>query len=146
MMRAMVKGGGVAGKAQARSGVVVRAAANGSGPRPKAPSLLQAMSFNGPAPEIINARAAMIGFLAAIGSEAVAGQTVAQTAHEHPVAVGATVVAITAASLAPILQGALRSESLGPFTPKAELANGRAAMLGMVLLLCLERASGQPMF
>lgn len=36
--------------------------------------------------------------------------------------------------------------SLGPFTPDAELRNGRAAMLGLLALLFIEGSSSQGFF
>jgi hypothetical protein len=36
--------------------------------------------------------------------------------------------------------------SFGPFTPDAELRNGRAAMLGLAALIFVEGASSQPFF
>jgi hypothetical protein len=49
------------------------------------------------------------------------------------------------ASLVPILKGAKR-EAFGIFTPRAEVTNARAAMLGFGLLLILESKSGVPFF
>jgi hypothetical protein len=34
----------------------------------------------------------------------------------------------------------------GPFTPRAEVTNGRAAMLGFAVLLALEAKAGVPFF
>lgn len=34
----------------------------------------------------------------------------------------------------------------GPFTPRAEITNGRAAMLGFAILVLLESKSGVPFF
>jgi hypothetical protein len=53
--------------------------------------------------------------------------TLAQWAQE-PTAVTLTFVLFMAASLAPIFNRADGKERLGPFTPAAELLNGRAAM------------------
>merc|ERR1712094_103155 len=52
-------------------------------PPPPAPvkkdlSFGDAMAFAGPAPEIINGRLAMLGFIAALGAEAASGETVFQ--------------------------------------------------------------------
>jgi len=53
---------------------------------------------------------------------------------------------IVVASLIPITKGAI-SEPFGPFTPRAERVNGRAAMLAIAAVLALEsRAGGVPFF
>ena len=60
--------------------------------------------------------------------ERLAGKsTLAQWAQE-PTAVTLTFALFIAASLAPIFNRADGKERLGPFTPSAELLNGRAAM------------------
>lgn len=47
---------------------------------------------------------------------------------QEPTAITLTFVLFMAASLAPIFNCADGKERLGPFTPTAELINGRAAM------------------
>lgn len=49
------------------------------------------------------------------------------------------------ASMVPILNNA-RMEPFGIFTPKAEMTNGRAAMLGFACILALEHKFGVPFF
>eukprot|EP00798_Chlamydomonas_sp_ICE-L_P023512 gene23512-biopygen18044 len=39
-----------------------------------------------------------------------------------------------------------KAESFGPFTPNAELLNGRAAMIGFAALLAFEATNGAAMF
>ena len=46
-----------------------------------------------------------------------------------------------AASLIPLLSSTKRN-AFGPFTPWAEMVNGRAAMIGFSLLLACEAARG----
>ena len=107
-------------------------------------SLLAAFEFD-KAPEIINGRLAMIAFVAALGAELASGDSVLRQFGESPVGVVLTVVTFTAASLIPLLSGA-KKEPFGPFTPSAELINGRAAMLGFAFLLLAEAVNGKAFF
>ena len=45
-----------------------------------------------------------------------------------------------------VLQGVQNTEAFGPFTPAAELLNGRAAMLGFGALLAVEADKGSALF
>merc|ERR1711959_216309 len=87
-------------------------------PPPKAPTFGDAMAFAGSAPETVNGRLAMLGFIAALGA---------------------------AASLIPILKG-VKKEKFAFFSPEAEMLNGRAAMIGFALLLAIEAKSGAAFF
>ncbi len=51
----------------------------------------------------------------------------------------------TAASIIPIFKGA-KTEAFGPFSPKAEMINGRAAMLGLAAMLVIEGVKGTALF
>ena len=136
-----------------------------------------AMKFNGPAPEIINGRLAMIGIITAAFNEANYSETVLQQVPHVPVRIAAAVAIVTYSSLVPILKGA-KSEAFGElsmrsfmftgslaftncllrtysafacndagvFTPRAEVTNARAAMLGFAVLLLLENKSAVPFF
>lgn len=105
--------------------------------------------------ELINSRAAMLGIVAAIGSEVLSGQSVwSQLAGKyvdgevvekaHGVSTlyfGAIVVIITMATLAPKFLGdnpSAEEKEFGPFTASAETINGRAAMMGFISLLVVE--------
>jgi len=115
-------------------------------PTPAAPSIGEAMAFSGSAPEIINGRLAMLGFVAALGAEFASQQTIAQQVSEGPKAlIFGTFLLFTIASLVPILKGT-KKEALGPFTPAAEMLNGRAAMLGIAFLLLSEASQNAPFF
>ena len=115
-------------------------------PTPAAPSIGEAMAFSGSAPEIINGRLAMLGFVAALGAEFASQETVVQQVAEGPkVLIFGTFLLFTIASLIPILKGA-KKEALGPFTPAAEMLNGRAAMLGIAFLLLSEASQNAPFF
>ncbi len=46
----------------------------------------------------------------------------------------------------PILRGAKLDKSVGPFNPRAEILNGRIAMLGFAALLVSEWANGGAFF
>ncbi|KAF5206148.1 Early light-induced protein [Thalictrum thalictroides] len=102
------------------------------------------LAFSGPAPERINGRLAMIGFVAAIAAELAQGQdVVAQIANGGvPWFVGTSVV-FTIASLIPLFKGvSVESKSNGLMTSDAELLNGRFAMLGLVALVFTEFVTG----
>ena len=114
------------------------------------------MGFGGPAPEVVNGRAAMLGVLAAIGGELTTGKTVVgQLLAGGAAPMGAIFVAVALASFAPMVTGSSaaaafnkekEAKALGPFTAQAEMLNGRAAMMGFAALLALEATSGMPFF
>ena len=114
------------------------------------------MGFGGPAPEVINGRAAMLGFLAAVGAELATQDSIFKQLGEGG-AGGMIFVfaAVTAASFAPIFNGqdAQKSflknsqpEEFGPFNAQAEMLNGRAAMMGLLFLLAAEASQGKAFF
>ncbi|KAF9618603.1 hypothetical protein IFM89_002298 [Coptis chinensis] len=102
------------------------------------------LAFSGPAPERINGRLAMIGFVAAIAAELAQGEdVVAQLANGGiPWFVGTSVV-LSLASLIPLFKGVtVESKSDGLMTSDAEMWNGRFAMLGLVALVFTEFVKG----
>lgn len=103
------------------------------------------MAFSGPAPEIINSRLSMIAVVAALGAELSSGQSVLRQWACEPTAIILTVVTFTVASLIPMFNNTKR-EAFGPFTPEAEITNGRAAMLGFASLLVFEAFKGSALF
>ncbi|KAL6880644.1 hypothetical protein ACP4OV_012209 [Aristida adscensionis] len=110
-------------------------------------SIWDALAFTGPAPERINGRLAMVGFVAALAVEASrGGGLLAQAESGTGLAWFAyTAVALSVASLVPLLQGeTAESRSGGAFTADAELWNGRLAMLGLVALAATEYLTGAP--
>uniref|UniRef100_K4A1W7 Uncharacterized protein n=1 Tax=Setaria italica TaxID=4555 RepID=K4A1W7_SETIT len=107
-------------------------------PKPKAakkpPSrgLWDALAFSGPAPERINGRLAMVGFVSALAMEASRGGGLLSQAGSGS---GLACFAATAAAL---------SVAGGVMSADAELWNGRFAMLGLVALAFNEYLTGAP--
>ncbi|CAN6203166.1 unnamed protein product [Urochloa humidicola] len=115
--------------------------------RKPAAGLWDALAFSGPAPERINGRLAMVGFVSALAVEAARGDgLLAQAGNGAGLTWFAyTAVVLSAASLAPLLQGeSAEGRSGGLFTADAELWNGRLAMLGLVALAATEYLTGVP--
>ncbi|CAN6197041.1 unnamed protein product [Urochloa humidicola] len=113
----------------------------------KPASIWDALAFSGPAPERINGRLAMVGFVSALAVEAARGDgLLAQAGNSAGLTWFAyTAVVLSAASLAPLLQGeSVEGRSGGLFTADAELWNGRLAMLGLVALAATEYLTGAP--
>ncbi|KAI7743000.1 hypothetical protein M8C21_032665 [Ambrosia artemisiifolia] len=102
------------------------------------------LAFGGPAPERINGRLAMIGFVSALAVELSSGEGVlSQISHGGVPAFVATSVVLSLASLVPLFKGVrAESKSSGLMTSDAELWNGRAAMLGLVALAFTEFVTG----
>ncbi|KAM7462847.1 hypothetical protein LguiA_030968 [Lonicera macranthoides] len=114
-------------------------------PSPKASTnVFDLLAFSGPAPERINGRLAMIGFVAAMAVEASNGQDLfAQISNGGvPWFLGTSMV-LTLASLVPLFKGiSVQSKSKGLMTSDAEMWNGRFAMLGLVALAFTEYLKG----
>ncbi|EEF45231.1 early light-induced protein, chloroplastic [Ricinus communis] len=102
------------------------------------------LAFSGPAPERINGRLAMIGFVAAMAVELAKGQDLFTQVSSGGITwfVGTSVV-LSLASLIPLFKGVnVESKSKGLMTSDAELWNGRFAMLGLVALAFTEYVIG----
>ncbi|KAF5832724.1 chloroplast carotene biosynthesis related protein [Dunaliella salina] len=108
------------------------------------PSVEEVMGFSG-APEIINGRLAMLGFVAALGAELSTGDSVLRQLAEEPTLISLTFILFSAASLVPAF-ARRNGDTLGPFTPQAEMLNGRAAMIGFAAMLILESVQGAALF
>ncbi|KAM3707251.1 hypothetical protein ACJW31_02G010200 [Castanea mollissima] len=107
-------------------------------------NILDLFAFSGAAPERINGRLAMIGFVSAMAVELSSGEDVfAQISNGGiPWFLGTSIV-LTCASLIPMFKGiSAESKSEGVMTSDAEMWNGRFAMLGLVSLALTEYVKG----
>uniref|UniRef100_A0A7N0VME3 Uncharacterized protein n=1 Tax=Kalanchoe fedtschenkoi TaxID=63787 RepID=A0A7N0VME3_KALFE len=102
------------------------------------------LAFDGPAPERINGRLAMLGFVSAMAVELSSGQDVfSQISNGGVPLFLASSVVLSIASLVPLFKGvSVQSKSDGLMTSDAELWNGRFAMLGLVALAFTEFVKG----
>ncbi|XP_024527173.1 early light-induced protein 1, chloroplastic [Selaginella moellendorffii] len=109
------------------------------------------MAFDGPGPETINGRLAMLGLVWAFVAEKLTGETVAQLLYA-PGNNGlfyyfAMVQLFMYASLVTMFNGeSPDSRAIGPFTAKAERWNGRLAMMGFLSLVVNEAFINTPVF
>lgn len=117
-------------------------------PSPVAPKVStkfsDVLAFSGPAPERINGRLAMVGFVAALAVELSKGQDVFTQISDGgiPLFLGTSIL-LSLASLIPLFKGVtVESKSDGFMTSDAELWNGRFAMLGLVALAFTEYVKG----
>ena len=101
-------------------------------------------AFSGPAPERINGRLAMVGFVSALAVELSKGQDVFTQISDGGVSLFlATSILLSVASVIPLFKGvSVESKSNGIMTSDAELWNGRLAMLGLVALAFTEYVKG----
>jgi hypothetical protein len=114
-------------------------------------SFFSVFAFDGAAPEVINCRLAMLGFVWAVVAERLTGQTVFQqvtNAGQPGLFYFLAVVQLfTYASMVPIMSGeSTDARSFGPFTAKAERWNGRIAMLGFLGLVVTEAFTHSAVF
>ncbi|CAN8258427.1 unnamed protein product [Cochlearia groenlandica] len=102
------------------------------------------LAFSGPAPERINGRLAMVGFVAALAVELSKGENVLAQISDGGVSwFVVTTAVLTLASFVPLVKGiTVESKSKGIMTSDAELWNGRFAMLGLVALAFTEFVKG----
>uniref|UniRef100_A0A0E0LHS4 Uncharacterized protein n=1 Tax=Oryza punctata TaxID=4537 RepID=A0A0E0LHS4_ORYPU len=110
--------------------------------------LWDVLAFSGPAPERINGRLAMVGFVSALAVEASRGGGLLDQAGSGSGLAwfAATAAVLSAASLVPLLRGeSAEARSGGVMSADAELWNGRFAMLGLVALAFTEFLTGSPL-
>ncbi|CAM6029315.1 unnamed protein product [Sphagnum balticum] len=106
-------------------------------------SFWSVFAFDGAAPETINCRLAMLGFVWAVVAEKMTGLTVLEQLFS-PGSTGlvyfvGAIQLLTYASLVPIMNGeSTDARRFGPFTAKAERWNGRLAMIGFFSLIVTE--------
>eukprot|EP01024_Parvocaulis_polyphysoides_P039475 TRINITY_DN35693_c0_g1_i1.p3 TRINITY_DN35693_c0_g1~~TRINITY_DN35693_c0_g1_i1.p3 ORF type:complete len:189 (-),score=2.50 TRINITY_DN35693_c0_g1_i1:238-732(-) len=110
-----------------------------------ATSFFNVMKFNGLAPEVVNGRLAMLGFVTAAIREFQTGETILTQVQNASLLTWLWFALWVYASLVPMFKGA-RMEAFGWFTPRAEITNGRAAMLGFAIQLILEIQSDMSFF
>jgi Chlorophyll A-B binding protein len=92
------------------------------------PDLSALLAFDGPAPELVNGRLAMLGFFSALAAELATGEGVLKQASEAPGLVLATFAVFGIASFIPLFKGVKpEDERAGPLTADVERFNGRAA-------------------
>ncbi|EIE20031.1 hypothetical protein COCSUDRAFT_58256 [Coccomyxa subellipsoidea C-169] len=113
------------------------------------------MAFDGPAPERINGRIAMIAFAGAAVAEAVSGKSILEQAAVAPISVGLTMFLISLASLFPKYSAGVSlsqlidatgregmPKELAFFNKTHEVWVGRVAMLGFLGTLAVEVIKG----
>ncbi|KAL2902019.1 Early light-induced protein 1 chloroplastic [Bienertia sinuspersici] len=114
-------------------------------PKPKvSTNFTDLFAFSGPAPERINGRLAMIGFVAAIAVELSQGtDLLSQISDGGAQWFLGTSILLSVASLVPLSKGSrAEAKTEGVMNANAELWNGRLAMLGLVALALTEMAKG----
>ena len=92
------------------------------------------LNFNNWAPEVINGRCAMIGFISGKGYEVITHQNILLQPHALEAFI-TTVGIITVSSLITSNPEESYDSSNKPFTPTVEMLNGRMAMLGVLFTL-----------
>ncbi|OAY76634.1 Early light-induced protein 1, chloroplastic [Ananas comosus] len=105
------------------------------------------LAFSGPAPERINGRLAMVGFVSAVAVEVAKGDGIfAQLSNGGVPWFLFTAALLSVASLVPLFRGeSVQSRSGAVMSADAELWNGRFAMLGLVALAFTEYVKGGPL-
>lgn len=114
-------------------------------------ALSDAMRFKGAGPEIINGRLSMVAVVSAIAAELVTGKTIVEQFQLAPVPIVGISSLFVIATLIPILKGVPRKDAaefggIKYFTSKAELINGRLAIIGFPCLLIQELINMAPTF
>lgn len=101
--------------------------------------LAEAMSPGGLVPEITNGRGAMAAMLIAFVKELTTGKPVGEQIKSDPIFIVIVFGLIIVGSIVPVFRGAdLDQKGAGPFTPRAEIWNGRV-VCSMYLFACREQ-------
>ncbi|KAI5057673.1 hypothetical protein GOP47_0027688 [Adiantum capillus-veneris] len=113
-------------------------------------SLGSLFAVDGAAPETINGRMAMVGFVWALVAEKMTGLTVVEQLFNPATSgvlwFGAVVQLFTLASIIPFVNGeSTDARRWGPFNARAERWNGRLAMIGFAALLVDEMIRQGPL-
>jgi hypothetical protein len=103
-------------------------------------------SFAGLLPETINSRAAMLGMLTVWAAELRTGTPLFVQIQQAPLSIAATFAIIIIASVIPVARGIdfNATQGAGPFTHKAEIWNGRTAMVAFAFLILVETWKAGP--
>ncbi|WIA33808.1 hypothetical protein OEZ86_006918 [Tetradesmus obliquus] len=113
-----------------------------------ATDLTTMQTFDGPGPETINGRLAMLAVVTGLAGEYVTGLGLSEQTADHPLLVFASFVIISIATYVPIFKGYTRKEPFANhflglnWSPKAENWNGRLAMMGFTGMILTEAISG----
>ncbi|XP_059066565.1 early light-induced protein 1, chloroplastic-like [Cryptomeria japonica] len=104
-------------------------------------------AFSGPAPETINARLAMVGFVSAVAVELASGEDLVTRLTSGGLPwFGYSVVMLSIALLVPMFEGiSAESESQPIFSTSAEMWNGSLAMIGLAALAVTEFVKRGPL-
>jgi hypothetical protein len=120
-------------------------------PEAQPTTLGKIMAFSSPIPERANSRLAMLGFLAAIASEFNTRVGVWDQVKAAPGPVALTFLTIIVATIIPSLRGVSPEEAdrwqrplRDTFTEKAEIYNGRLAMISFAAIIAVEAIIGAP--
>ncbi|GLJ41915.1 hypothetical protein SUGI_0867800 [Cryptomeria japonica] len=104
-------------------------------------------AFSGPAPETINGRLAMVGFVSAVAVELASGEDLLTQLSSGGVSwFVLSAVLLSVASLVPMFKGISAENKSQPiFSSTAEIWNGRLAMIGFVAVAVTEYVRGGPL-